>query len=219
MSNAYKKPRRTRIQRRNLLTPSDEDLLIRFRETGERRLFDQLIQRYEHELYSYLHRYLGDAEMAQDAFQTTFLQLYLKCEQFEKGRRLRPWLYMIATNQAIDLQRRNKRHYMISLDGIRSRGSDDSKKLIDLLQSSDETPVSKLSTDENRRWIRQALDRLPEYLRSVIILVYFQGLKYREASEVLSIPVGTVKSRVHTAVMRLTEAWNRAQPKANSVDA
>src|SRR5690606_19500070 len=81
---------------------SDEQLLIEYRETGGRELFAQLVQRYERELYSYLRRYLGDAEIAEDVFQATFLQIHLKREQFEEGRRFRPWLYTIATNQAID---------------------------------------------------------------------------------------------------------------------
>ncbi len=79
-----------------------------YRETGGAALFGQLVSRYEREIYSYLRRYLGNSDMAEDAFQATFLQLHLKCDQFESGRKLRPWLYMIATNQAIDLQRRTK---------------------------------------------------------------------------------------------------------------
>jgi len=54
--------------------------------------------------------------MAEDVFQQTFLQIHLKCDQFEEGRKVRPWLYTVATNQAIDYQRRNHRHNIISLD-------------------------------------------------------------------------------------------------------
>ena len=79
-------------------------------------MFAELVRRYERELYSYLRRYLGDAEMAEDAFQAAFLQVHLKCQQFEAGRSVRPWLYTIATNQAIDAQRRSRRHRMVSLD-------------------------------------------------------------------------------------------------------
>src|SRR5436190_3601432 len=95
---------------------SDEELLLGYRETGDPKLFSELVRRYERELYSYLRRYLGDAGMAEDAFQATFLQVHLKCDQFEEGRKFRPWLYTIATNQAIDAQRRNKRHRSVSLD-------------------------------------------------------------------------------------------------------
>ena len=106
---------------------SDEELLVSYRETRDRDLFTLLMQRYERELYSYLRRYLGNAEMAEDVFQTTFLQVHLKGDQFEEGRRFRPWVYTIATHQAIDAQRRNKRHRSVSLDaGHRMQDGDDS---------------------------------------------------------------------------------------------
>src|SRR6187399_1825973 len=97
---------------------SDEELLVAYRDRGDRRAFAELVRRYERELYSYLRRYLGDAGMAEDTFQATFLQVHLKCDQFEEGRKFRPWLYTIATNQAIDARRRAKRHRMVSLDRV-----------------------------------------------------------------------------------------------------
>ena len=186
---------------------SDEELLVRYRETGDAELFQLLTRRYEREIYSYLRRFLGHTETAEDAFQATFLQLHLKCAQFEQGRKVRPWLYMIATNQAIDLQRRSRRHRMASLNGMGSHQSDDSGKLIDVLLSQEPNPVEMADDEESHRWVREALERLPEYLRLAVNLVYFQGLKYREAAEVLSIPVGTVKSRLHAAILKLSEAW------------
>ena len=103
---------------------SDDQILAIYKRKGDRELFAHLVRRYERELYGYLRRYVGNAEMAEDVFQATFLQIHLKCEQFDEGRRFRPWLYTIATNQAIDAQRRNKRHRMASLD--RTAKSDDS---------------------------------------------------------------------------------------------
>src|ERR1051325_8707465 len=94
---------------------TDEELLVRYRDTADRQAFAELVRRYERELFSYLRRYLGDASMAEDAFQATFLQVHLKCDQFEEGRKVRPWLYTVATNQAIDAQRRKKRHRNVSL--------------------------------------------------------------------------------------------------------
>jgi RNA polymerase sigma-70 factor (ECF subfamily) len=187
---------------------TDEKLLLAYCESGEEELFAELVQRYERELYSYLRRYLGDAEMAEDAFQATFLQLHLKCNMFEAGRRLRPWLYMIATNKAIDLQRRNKRRYWVSLHGNSADDSSDTGSLIDTLAGDEPSPETLLDERERGEWVNRSLTSLPENLRVVVHLVYYQGLKYREAAEVLSIPVGTVKSRLHTAIMKLTEAWD-----------
>lgn len=188
---------------------TDEQLLLRYRQTGDRELYAQLVYRYERELYSYLRRYLGNAEMAEDAFQGAFLQVHLKCEQFQQGRRFRPWLYTIATNQAIDARRRNKRHQMVSLDGT---GNDDSgdevNRLVNLLESAEVGPDTVAEQSERDRRIRHTLDSLPESMHAVIQLVYYQGMKYREAAEVLDIPVGTVKSRLHAAIARLTDVWS-----------
>src|SRR5947209_3009380 len=190
---------------------SDEELLLGYRETGDASLFAELVHRYERELYSYLRRYLGNAELAEDAFQAAFLQVHLKCQQYEAGRAVRPWLYTIATNQAIDAQRRGRRHRMVSLDRSGPKDSEDVGKLLDLLTSKEPTATAQLSAKVRAAWLHEAVDRLPDPLRDVVQLVYFQELKYREAAEALSIPVGTVKSRMHAAVAKLNEAWNQMQ--------
>lgn len=195
-----------------LSSQTDEELLLAYRESGDADLFSELVRRYERELYSYLRRYLGDAEMAEDAFQAAFLQVHLKCEQFEPGRSFRPWLYTIATNQAIDAQRRSRRHRMVSLDRSGASDGDDVGKLLDLLVSKEPGPTVQMSAEERRAWLHDAIGKLPPALRDVIHLVYFQDMKYREAAEALNIPVGTVKSRMHAAVAKLNEAWNQSQP-------
>ena len=189
---------------------SDETLLLRYRRSGDRDDFALLVHRYERELYNYLRRYLGDADMAHDVFQATFLQVHLKCDKFESGRRFRPWLYTIATNQAIDAQRRNKRHRMVSLDraGVGAE-TDEISVLMELLVSGEPNPLNELDRQERRTAVRDGVDSLPESLKAVVVLVYYQGLKYREAADILDIPVGTVTSRLHTAVQKLHEVWDR----------
>ncbi|MHC4400428.1 MAG: RNA polymerase sigma factor [Planctomycetota bacterium] len=184
---------------------SDEDLLLEYRSVGDRGAFEELVHRYERELYNYLRHYLGDAEMAEDAFQAAFLQVHLKCQQFEPGRKVRPWLYTVATNQGIDAKRRSRRHHMVSLNQRLQGGHQEegSGSLMELLDGHDPSPADELEWDEQRRFVREAVDRLPDSLRQVLLLVYYQGLKYREAAEVLAIPVGTVKSRLHAAIRRL----------------
>ena len=188
---------------------TDEQLLLRYRETGDRKLFAELVRRYERELYNYLCRYLGKAEMAEDVFQATFMLVHQKCRRFEAGRRFRPWLYAVATNAAIDAQRRDKRHRAVSLDRVGARGDDDSAKLVDLLVSDAPDPLLQASRLESGEWVQQALDELSDQMRSVVHLVYYQGLKYREAADALDIPVGTVKSRLHAAIHKLNDHWNK----------
>ena len=154
---------------------------------------------------------MGNAEMAEDVFQTAFLQVHLKCDLFEAGRRFRPWLYTIATNAAIDAKRRNKRHKTVSLDTPREQDNEDVGRLVNLLESSDPNPADSALSVEREELVRETLNRLPESMSTLIHLVYYQGLKYREAAEVLDIPVGTVKSRIHSAIAKLTDAWNTSR--------
>lgn len=186
---------------------SDEDLLAAFKR-GQRDAFGLLVRRYERELYGYLRRYLGDDHLADDVFQNTVLQVFVKGDQYEDGRPVRPWLYTIATNQAVDALRRNGRHPAASLDQtVRETGEGEVRSLLELLESKSEGPLDLLQGEERRVRVRAGVDRLPEFLRQVVLLAYYQGLKYREIAEIMGIPVGTVKSRLHAALLKLHEAW------------
>ena len=192
---------------------TDEELMAAYRDRGERAAFDQLVHRYERELYSYLRRFLNDPTAAEDVFQATFMQVHLKCEQFEADRKVRPWLYSIATNQAIDYQRRTRRHRLVSLDRREREGSEDETgTLSNLIEGREVAPESGIDADEQHTWVRGAVAELPEQLRAALNLIYYQGLKYRDAADVLHVPVGTVKSRVHSAVLKLNEAFHTAYP-------
>ena len=74
-------------------------------------------------------------------------------------------------------------------------------------EADDPNPLSRVSQLERAEWVQSALDGLSEQMKSVVVLVYYQGLKYREAADVLEIPVGTVKSRLHAAILKLNESW------------
>lgn len=175
---------------------------------GTQEAFGALLRRYEGELYGYLRRYLGDADLADDVFQNTFLQLYTKIHQYEAGRPFRPWLYAIATNQAIDALRRQGRHQTVRLHvEVEDADADDLPHLLTLLESRDPGPIEQVQSEERRQLIRAGVEKLPEFLRSVVVLAYYQSLKYKDIADILKIPVGTVKSRLHTALCRLHEAW------------
>jgi RNA polymerase sigma-70 factor (ECF subfamily) len=187
---------------------SDEQLLALFRH-GRGEAFAVLVRRYEGELYGYLRRYLGDGDLAEDVFQNTFLQVFTKLDQYEAGRPVRPWLYTIATHQAIDAMRRQGRHQAVSLDQEREElAGADVPQLLGLLESRGPGPLEQLQGEERRQQVRVCVDRLPDFLRQVVVLAYYQGLKYKDVADILGIPVGTVKSRLHAALCRLHEAWS-----------
>ena len=190
---------------------SDEELLSQFC-LGKTEAFGVLVRRYERELYGYLQRYLGDRDLADDVYQNTFLQLYTKIGTYEPGRPVRPWLYTIATHQAIDALRRNGRHQAVSLEMVReeSSGQGDLNGLVHLLESQEPGPFEQLAEQEQRVKVRASVEKLPEPYRQVLLLAYYQGLKYREIADILEIPVGTVKSRLHAALLKLQAVWTQS---------
>lgn len=194
--------------------PTDEELLTRLRR-GEHDLFGLLVRRHERELYGYLRRYTGDPELAADVFQNTCVAVFTKIQQYEPGRSARPWLYAIATNQAIDAMRRRARRKdarNVPVLPADDDGPDSSASLFDLLERGCPGPDEIAEGEELRLLVRSAVDDLPDLLRQVVILTYFQGMKYQDAAVVLGVPLGTVKSRLHAALVKLTECWHKLVP-------
>ena len=196
---------------------SDEDLFSRYRDSAAPDDFNELVRRYERELFRYLTRYLGNSSLAEDVFQNTFLQVHLKRGLYEDGRPVRPWLYSIATHQAVDALRKAGRHPTVSLDRRvnSSGGESDPGSLVDLLVAEGSAPLTELQVQEQREWMTKSVEKLPETLRQTLILAYYQDLKYREIAEILKIPVGTVKSRLHAALAKLQEMAKASRQDGN----
>lgn len=197
--------------RANELT--DEALLLWHRKLGDENAFRELVGRYENELFHYLCRYLHDATTAEEVLQATLVRLYQHRNHFQPGHRLRPWLYTIATHLAIDTLRRAGRHHAASLDAEHG----DDATLGDLLTSHVDDPSAHIEEEERRGALRKAVDDLPERLREALDLVYFKGMKYGDAAKRLKIPLGTLKSRLHEALVTLKAALTRCNMnKANN---
>lgn len=190
---------------------TDEQIIAEYLKSGDRDLFAVLVGRYEKELFAYLGRYLNDRELAMDAFQGAFLQVHLKADQFDVTRRFRPWLYRIATNQAIDLRRKGAKHDILSLDVPLGNSGDGEATGRQLLEDNQTSVQLNLEKKEQIEFLRRKLDELPENYYTVVQMVYFQGWKYRDVAEALDVPVGTVKSRMNTAISKLAEAWPQAE--------
>jgi RNA polymerase sigma-70 factor, ECF subfamily len=187
---------------------TDEELVAAYLESRHPSDFEKLVKRYERELYTFLRRFLGDSQQAEDVFQATFLSVHLRIEQFEKGRRFRPWLYAIASNKGIDFMRRNRRHQATSLDAKSTR-SESEDTMAQQLEGRESSPEEKAIFNETGSRVRAALSELNEPTQHLIQLAFYQGMKYSDIAELLEIPLGTVKSRVFTAIRKLNQIWLR----------
>jgi RNA polymerase sigma-70 factor (ECF subfamily) len=185
---------------------TDEQLLADYR-AGDRTSFSELVGRYQRELYHFLVRFLGNRAAAEDVFQETFLQVHQSAEQFDPQRRFRPWLFTIAANKARDLIRSQARRPTNPLQASISPGDDESGEFIDLMQSVTAVPSEPMEREELQKQVQTTVTAMPEHLREILLLSYFHQFPYKQISEILDIPLGTVKSRLHAAVAHFADRW------------
>ena len=188
-------------------TISDNDLLQRHLD-GDARAFAALVERYRAELFAFLARFTGDAALADDIFQETFLQLHLSAGVFDMSRRLKPWLFTIAANKARDALRSRTRHPAAPLDAALPGG--ETATFADLIPSNIPAPDETVLNLETRRIVQSIVNDMPESLRTVIVLCYFHEFAYKDIAEMLDLPLGTIKSRIHTAVQFFAQRWKAA---------
>lgn len=185
---------------------SDESLLQAYQH-GERGAFPTLMQRYANELLHFLQRFLGSRAAADDVFQETFLQVHLSADTFDVERRFKPWLFTIAANKARDYYRKSNRNAAASLSATVSNDGE-GESFVDLMEAPGEDPHSPLLDAERSRLVKKVIDAMPVHLREILLLSYFQRLSYNQIADSLEIPLGTVKSRLHSAVATFARAWN-----------
>lgn len=191
---------------------SDEQLLARH-QTGDAGAFNELVSRYAPELYRFLTRFCGNASAAEDLLQETLLQAHQSAERFDVTRRLRPWLFTIAANKARDWLRSQRRRTEVSLDADIGRDAEDSVSFAEIFEGHEALPEDLIGAAEQRELVRHVIEQLPAALRQVLLLGYFQQLPYKEIAEIVGVPVGTVKSRLHTALKRFAVLWQELAEK------
>ncbi len=186
---------------------SDGDLLQRYLD-GDEAAFAALVNRYRRELYNFLARFTGDAALAEDVFQEAFLQLHLSAGGFDPSRRLKPWLFTIAANKARDAMRWHGRRQAAPLDAAVDGGAgSESTSYGSLLPADVPAPEESLANLETRQAVEKIVKSMPDHLRLVLLLSYFHEMPYKDIAEVLSVPLGTVKSRLHAAVKHFARRW------------
>jgi len=172
----------------------DEDLVLRV-QRGDKSAFDLLVIKYQHKIVQLVNRYIKDPSEAQDVAQEAFIKAYRALGNFRGDSAFYTWLYRIAINTA--------KNYLVS----RSRRSSDYQVDIQDAEALEnapqlqgmETPERLLLNQEIVDTIKTAIDKLPEEMRTAIMLREFEGMSYEEIAEAMDCPVGTVRSRIFRA--------------------
>ncbi len=190
----------------NLKKLSDAELLARYN-TGEEAAFRELVSRYKNSLYAFLRQFLNRHDLVEDVFQETFLQLFSSRDSFDRNRPLRPWLFTIAANKAKDALRKWQRTSAVPIGTMADSQDLSFDDMLNSVTSDTTMPYEELQRNETASRVGQIVADMPENLREILYLAYFQKISYKQMADMLGIPIGTVKSRLHTAVGRFAKEW------------
>ena len=163
---------------------------------GNSAAFGQLVRRYQDRLYNTVLHVVGNAEDARDVVQDAFVQAFLKLETFQRASTFYTWIYRIAVNLAISHRRR--RRPVASVEHARESAG------IEPVDGGD-GPTEPLERDERCRQVRAAISRLNEEFRAVLVLREIDSCSYEAISQILELPIGTVRSRLARARIQLRD--------------
>ncbi len=176
-----------------------DDALVRRCRQNDHDAFAVLVERYKHKVYWLVRRMIG-LEEAEDLTQEVFLRAYRALPGFRPGGTFRTWLYKIARNMCIsELRKRGRRGEQVSLDETGE------ERVHWLLSDSSDGAEEQMHAKELSYTIRTLVDELPEHYRTVLTLFYLDQLRYEEIAEVVDMPLGTVKTHLHRARLRLRD--------------
>jgi RNA polymerase sigma-70 factor (ECF subfamily) len=181
--------------------------LIALIKKGDLQAFSELVERHQRSLVNFFFHLSWDRHVAEDCAQEVFLKLYARMAQYEPQAKFTTFLFRVAKNLWIDKLRAGAGNPKpVSLESPTSSGGE--RPLRDRVAARIQTPLEILEEEEQEDALRRAIDALPEEQRLVVVLSERLELRYREIGEILEIPVGTVKSRMHAAVEKLKEMLN-----------
>jgi RNA polymerase sigma-70 factor (ECF subfamily) len=188
---------------------SDAELLGLYAK-GSEDAFQEVVTRYKNGLYMFLKRFLGRQDVIEDVLQETFLQLFNSYESFDTDRPLRPWLFTIAANKAKDALRKQQRTAAMPIGTISDDDEMSFNDVLNAISSDDKRPYEGAEKSETAELVREVVNTMPQSAKEILILAYFNKFSYKQMSQILSIPIGTVKSRLHTAVARFAKEYKAA---------
>lgn len=160
---------------------------------GDQSAFEEIVNFYQNKVFQICYRMLGNRHEAEDIAQEAFIRAYVNIQTFDEKRKFSTWLYRIATNLTIDRIRKKKPDYFLDAEIKGSEGL----SMYSQLSAEQPLPEEEVESLELQEYIQQQIMDLPPKYRTVIILRYIDELPLQEISEILDMPVGTVKTRIH----------------------
>ena len=160
---------------------------------GNHEAFEEIVTMFQHRLYQVCYRMLGNRQEAEDIAQEAFVRAYVNIHTYDQKRKFSTWLFRTATNLCIDRIRKKKPDYYLDAEVPGTEGLN----MYSQIAASGDLPEEEVEKMETQERIQYEIGRLPDKYRSVIILRYMEELPLQEISDILELPLGTVKTRVH----------------------
>ncbi len=174
---------------------------IRRCKRGEEAAFTEILDRYRGAIYNLCYRMTRNAEDARDLGQEVFIKVFSLLDRFDENFAFSSWLFRIATNHCIDHLRRNRLRFL-SLDGTVGPDGDEYELQ---LPDSGPRPDAVLQRKQVLERLDEVISDLPPHYKAITLLRHDQQLSYEEIAEVLSLPLGTVKARIHRARQQIQQ--------------
>ena len=182
-----------------LFALSDEQAMWRVQHENDHRAFTQLVERWEGPIRDLCIRMIGDVHRGEDLKQVAFARVFEKRNHYQHGSRFSTWLWRIALNVCYDELRRRRRRSELSFD----EESEEALANLGAEPADEPAPDAQAAALEEGELVRQALMKLPEIYRTVLVLRHYEDLKLSKIAEILDIPEGTVGSRLAEGLARL----------------
>ncbi|OGI17304.1 MAG: hypothetical protein A2Z52_02855 [Candidatus Moranbacteria bacterium RBG_19FT_COMBO_42_6] len=181
---------------------AEDNKLVSLVKSGHPEIYDEIVTRYEKKLFSYIYRLVGNREEAEDILQNVFVKAYRNIKSFDIERKFSSWIYRIAHNEAINfLKKRNKKKFISWEDIVASKDKMETK-------SDERSPIDIWIRKESAIEVKQALEKIPEKYRQVLMLRYFSEKSYEEIGKMIGSPVNTVGTLINRAKKKLMSVIN-----------
>jgi RNA polymerase sigma-70 factor (ECF subfamily) len=187
----------------------DEQALVSDALRGDLDAFNRLVLAYQDLAFNVAYRMLADEDLAADAVQNAFISAYKNLRAY-RGGSFKAWVMRMVTNGCYDELRRQKRRPTVSLEPV-NREDGEEMESAEWLRSDDPQPEVAFDTAELEQALQHCLENLRLEFRSVVVLVDVQGMEYEEVSQSVKVPLGTVKSRLARARLKLRECLQQFQ--------
>ena len=196
--------------------PADAELVQRFK-NGDRRAYEEIVRRYQHRVFGLALRWMGDPQIAEEVAQDVFIALFRSLSKFRGDSKLSTWIYRVVVNHCKNRKLYRKRRHMRKHEALDGKDDPDDDGPARQIAHDGPGTDAPLHTSEAQQLVHQALDQLDEGQRRIIVLRDIEDLAYEEIGEILDVPRGTVKSRLHRARKQLAQVLERRVQKEDVI--